>query len=40
MELHGLNPGVHQVSIAFEYSDGFNGATTFSVTIQNGHGRG
>jgi len=40
VELHGLNPGVHRVSIAFEYADGFNGATTFSVSVQNGHGRG
>jgi hypothetical protein len=39
VELHGLNPGMHQVSISFEYADGFAGATTFSVTIENGHGR-
>ena len=31
--VHGLNPGVHQVSVAFLYADGFQGATTFALTV-------
>jgi hypothetical protein len=31
--VHGLNPGVHQVSVSFLYADGFEGATTFALTV-------
>jgi hypothetical protein len=31
--VHGLNPGVHQISVSFSYADGFEGATTFALTV-------
>ena len=31
--VHGLSPGVHQVSVSFAYADGFAGATTFALTV-------
>jgi hypothetical protein len=34
--VHGLNPGVHQVSVSFSYADGFEGATTFALTVTKG----
>jgi hypothetical protein len=31
--VHGLNPGLHQVSVSFSYADGFEGATNFALTV-------
>jgi hypothetical protein len=31
--VHGLHEGVHEVSISFEFADGFQGATTFALTV-------
>lgn len=32
--LHGLKPGVHEISVSFLYADGFTGATTFHLTVK------
>jgi hypothetical protein len=31
--VHGLKPGVHQISVSFSFADGFEGATTFALTV-------
>jgi hypothetical protein len=32
--VHGLKPGVHEISVSFLYEDGFTGATTFHLTVE------
>ncbi len=31
--MHGLRPGVHEIAVSFSYADGFEGSTTFALTV-------